>query len=102
MLCGFPPFYEENNAALFAAIKVVLSFGHNCTLVGDVSHNTRCELLYTQAARFDYPPQFWDQVKDDDAAVSVLWLPTSTPNLKMFVRLCGRFPTKRNTSSTDC
>ena len=21
LLCGFPPFYEDNNAALFAAIK---------------------------------------------------------------------------------
>ena len=35
LLCGFPPFYEENNAALFSAIK---------------------------AAAFDYPAEFWDQV----------------------------------------
>eukprot|EP00750_Incisomonas_marina_P030991 INCI7691.2.p1 GENE.INCI7691.2~~INCI7691.2.p1 ORF type:complete len:393 (+),score=80.53 INCI7691.2:195-1373(+) len=38
LLCGFPPFYEENNAALFSAIK---------------------------AAAFDYPPEFWSQVSDE-------------------------------------
>lgn len=35
LLCGFPPFYDENNAALFAAIK---------------------------AGSFDYPSPYWDSV----------------------------------------
>ena len=36
-LCGFPPFYDENNAALFAQIKT---------------------------ASFDFPSPFWDDVSD--------------------------------------
>lgn len=35
LLCGFPPFYDENNAALFAAIK---------------------------ACEYDFPSPFWDDV----------------------------------------
>jgi len=35
LLCGFPPFYEENNAALFAAIK---------------------------AAAYEYPSPYWDNI----------------------------------------
>jgi len=38
LLCGFPPFYEENNAKLFRAIK---------------------------AAAFDYPEEFWCHVSDE-------------------------------------
>ena len=37
LLCGFPPFYDENNAALFAQIKT---------------------------ASFDFPSPFWDSVSD--------------------------------------
>ena len=37
LLCGFPPFYDENNAALFAQIKT---------------------------ASFDFPSPFWDTVSD--------------------------------------
>lgn len=36
-LCGFPPFYDENNAALFAAIK---------------------------AGQYDFPSPYWDCVSD--------------------------------------
>jgi serine/threonine protein kinase len=36
-LCGFPPFFDENNASLFAAIK---------------------------AGEFDYPEPYWDDVSD--------------------------------------
>merc|ERR1719183_1943237 len=38
LLCGFPPFYEENNAALFATIK---------------------------ACSFDYPSPYWDVVSPE-------------------------------------
>lgn len=38
LLCGFPPFYDENNAALFAAIK---------------------------SGSFDYPSPYWDAVSDE-------------------------------------
>lgn len=38
LLCGFPPFYEENNAALFAAIK---------------------------AAAYEYPSPYWDNITAD-------------------------------------
>lgn len=37
MLCGFPPFYEENNAKLFEMIK-------NC--------------------EYEFPSPFWDDVSD--------------------------------------
>ncbi|KAG9406675.1 hypothetical protein AC1031_002995 [Aphanomyces cochlioides] len=37
LLCGFPPFYDENNAALFATIK---------------------------AGAYDYPSPYWDHVSD--------------------------------------
>jgi pregnancy upregulated non-ubiquitously expressed CaM kinase len=42
LLCGFPPFYDENNAALFAQIK---------------------------AGAFDFPSPYWDDVSDDGAGV---------------------------------
>ena len=38
LLCGFPPFYDDNNAALFAAIK---------------------------AGRYDFPSPYWDNVSED-------------------------------------
>jgi hypothetical protein len=38
MLCGFPPFYDENNAALFAQIK---------------------------AGAYDFPSPYWDDVSED-------------------------------------
>lgn len=38
LLCGFPPFYDENNAVLFRAIK---------------------------AGNYDYPSPFWDDVSED-------------------------------------
>jgi calcium/calmodulin-dependent protein kinase I len=38
ILCGFPPFYDENNAQLFAAIK---------------------------SGSFDYPSPYWDPVSDE-------------------------------------
>lgn len=38
LLCGFPPFYEENNSKLFEMIKT-------CT--------------------FEFPSPFWDDVSDD-------------------------------------
>jgi serine/threonine protein kinase len=38
LLCGFPPFYDENNAALFAQIK---------------------------AGAFDFPAPYWDDVSED-------------------------------------
>merc|ERR1711865_1037250 len=38
ILCGFPPFYDENNAALFAAIK---------------------------SGSFDYPSPYWDPVSEE-------------------------------------
>jgi len=37
LLCGFPPFYDDNNAALFRQIK---------------------------SGRYDYPSPFWDEVSD--------------------------------------
>jgi calcium/calmodulin-dependent protein kinase I len=37
LLCGFPPFYDENNAALFAQIK---------------------------AAAYDFPSPYWDDISD--------------------------------------
>ena len=37
-LCGFPPFYEENNQKLFEMIKT---------------------------CQFDFPSPFWDDVSDD-------------------------------------
>ena len=40
-LCGFPPFYDENNAALFASIK---------------------------SGNFDYPSPYWDCVSDEGMA----------------------------------
>eukprot|EP00499_Haloplacidia_sp_CaronLabIsolate_P005299 CAMPEP_0196781266 /NCGR_PEP_ID=MMETSP1104-20130614/9371_1 /TAXON_ID=33652 /ORGANISM="Cafeteria sp., Strain Caron Lab Isolate" /LENGTH=316 /DNA_ID=CAMNT_0042151489 /DNA_START=1 /DNA_END=951 /DNA_ORIENTATION=+ len=38
LLCGFPPFYDENNAALFESIK---------------------------AGAYDFPSPYWDDVSDD-------------------------------------
>ncbi len=38
LLCGFPPFYDENNATLFAQIK---------------------------AGAFDFPAPYWDDVSED-------------------------------------
>lgn len=38
LLCGFPPFYDENNAELFAQIK---------------------------SASYDYPSPYWDEVSDE-------------------------------------
>ena len=40
LLCGFPPFYDENNAALFAQIK---------------------------AGAFDFPTPYWDAVSEGGA-----------------------------------
>ena len=42
LLCGFPPFYDENNAALFETIK---------------------------AGRYDYPSPYWDGVSKDAKAL---------------------------------
>jgi len=42
LLCGFPPFYDENNAALFRQIK---------------------------SGRYDYPSPFWDEVSDQAKAL---------------------------------
>ena len=40
LLCGFPPFYDENNAALFASIK---------------------------ACEYDFPSPYWDSVSTGGA-----------------------------------
>lgn len=40
LLCGFPPFYDENNAALFASIK---------------------------ACEYDFPSPYWDSVSSGGA-----------------------------------
>lgn len=42
LLCGFPPFYDENNAALFRQIK---------------------------SGRYDYPSPFWDDVSPEAKAL---------------------------------
>ena len=43
-LCGFPPFYDENNAALFASIK---------------------------AGTYDYPSPYWDCVSDSGTFITL-------------------------------
>ncbi|RHZ01811.1 hypothetical protein DYB37_007566 [Aphanomyces astaci] len=42
LLCGFPPFYDENNAALFATIK---------------------------AGAYDFPSPYWDHVSDSGTSI---------------------------------
>ncbi|RHY39605.1 hypothetical protein DYB38_009191 [Aphanomyces astaci] len=55
LLCGFPPFYDENNAALFATIK---------------------------AGAYDFPSPYWDHVSDSGA--SDKQLPSFTTEMRRY------------------
>jgi hypothetical protein len=53
-LCGFPPFYDDNNAALFAQIK---------------------------SGSFDFPSPYWDHVTDEGASTVSLRRGSLPPRL---------------------
>ena len=63
LLCGFPPFYDENNAELFKQIKVGYDGRER---YGDMSWKRRGNFFdnVLQAGAFDFPSPYWDDVSE--------------------------------------